>query len=140
MSRARGRLGPSSPSPASPPEKICVSCGRRMAWRAKWARTWDQVKYCSDACRRRAVRAVDLAPEQAILDLLSNRPGGATICPSEAARAVSDDADEAAWRSLMEPARRAARRLAEAGRIEVTQNGRVVDAATARGPIRLRRR
>lgn len=140
MSRARGRPRPSTHPEASPAEKICVSCGRLMAWRAKWARNWDQVKYCSDACRRRAVRDVDLALEQAILNLLSNRPAAATICPSEAARAVSGDADEAAWRSLMEPARRAARRLAQAGSIEITQNGRAIDAATARGPIRLRRR
>jgi hypothetical protein len=33
------------------PEKVCVSCGRPFAWRKKWERVWDQVKYCSDACR-----------------------------------------------------------------------------------------
>jgi hypothetical protein len=39
----------------------------------------------------------------------------------------------------MEPARRAARRLVDAGRVEITQKGRVVDPSTAQGPIRLRR-
>jgi hypothetical protein len=34
------------------PSKTCAACGRPMTWRKRWARTWDQVKYCSDACRR----------------------------------------------------------------------------------------
>jgi hypothetical protein len=33
------------------PQKTCVVCGRPFAWRRKWARDWDQVKYCSDRCR-----------------------------------------------------------------------------------------
>nr|WP_295742740.1 DUF2256 domain-containing protein [uncultured Acidocella sp.] len=33
------------------PEKICPACGRPFAWRRKWAKTWDEVKYCSAACR-----------------------------------------------------------------------------------------
>ncbi|MEK9620587.1 MAG: DUF2256 domain-containing protein [Alphaproteobacteria bacterium] len=32
------------------PSKICVTCGRPFAWRKKWARDWEQVKYCSKAC------------------------------------------------------------------------------------------
>ncbi|MEM7532908.1 MAG: DUF3253 domain-containing protein [Chloroflexota bacterium] len=35
-----------------------------------------------------------------MLDLLGRRAGGATICPSEAAKAVDPDA----WRELMESA------------------------------------
>jgi hypothetical protein len=38
---------------ASLPSKPCVACGRAMSWRKKWARTWDEVKFCSDACRQR---------------------------------------------------------------------------------------
>jgi len=34
------------------PSKPCVTCGRPMSWRKRWARTWEQVKYCSEACRR----------------------------------------------------------------------------------------
>ncbi|MEM7811401.1 MAG: DUF2256 domain-containing protein [Planctomycetota bacterium] len=34
------------------PTKTCIACGRPFAWRKKWARDWDQVKYCSDRCRR----------------------------------------------------------------------------------------
>lgn len=33
------------------PEKICAACGRPFRWRKKWARDWDAVRFCSDACR-----------------------------------------------------------------------------------------
>lgn len=72
---------------------------------------------------------------QSILDLLAARAGTSSICPSDAARAVGGDT----WRPLMEPARRAARRLVVEGVVEVTQGGRVVDPSSARGPIRIRR-
>ena len=32
-------------------EKNCVICQRPFQWRRKWARDWEHVKYCSDACR-----------------------------------------------------------------------------------------
>ncbi|MGY1762251.1 DUF3253 domain-containing protein [Geodermatophilus sp. SYSU D00779] len=79
---------------------------------------------------------VDVRLEQAIDALLDDRRAGATICPSEAARAV----DPEGWRELMPAARAAAGRLAAAGQVEVTQRGEVVDVATARGPVRVRRR
>jgi hypothetical protein len=106
-----------------------------MTWRAKWAANWDEVRYCSDACRRRKVRPIDEALETAIRALLAARAGGATICPSEAARAVEPEG----WQVLMEPARAAARRLVAAGEVEITQGGRVVDPSTCKGPIRIRR-
>ncbi|RTL46991.1 MAG: DUF2256 domain-containing protein [Burkholderiales bacterium] len=34
------------------PSKPCVACGRPMTWRKAWARNWEEVKYCSDRCRR----------------------------------------------------------------------------------------
>jgi hypothetical protein len=34
------------------PTKLCLTCARPFAWRKKWARDWDRVKYCSDRCRR----------------------------------------------------------------------------------------
>ncbi len=106
-----------------------------MKWRAKWAKNWDEVRYCSDACRRRGIRPVDTRLSETILELLNARAAGATICPSEAARAVGGDE----WRDLMEPARRAARRLVADGEVEITQRGAVVDPSTAKGPIRIRR-
>ncbi len=115
--------------------KTCVSCGRVMTWRKSWERNWDEVKYCSDACRKNRVSDTDRELEASILDLLDRRKVGATICPSESARAVGGED----WRELMEPARRAARRLVDAGEVEITQQGRVVDPSTAKGPIRIRK-
>ncbi|WP_395058532.1 DUF2256 domain-containing protein [Polaromonas sp.] len=36
---------------AALPRKLCSACGREMVWRKSWAKNWDAVKYCSDACR-----------------------------------------------------------------------------------------
>jgi Protein of unknown function (DUF3253) len=71
---------------------------------------------------------------RAILDLLSERAPEATICPSEAARAVAPDD----WRPPMPGAREAAAELADQGRLEVLQGGNQVDPRQARGPVRLR--
>ncbi|WP_030484723.1 DUF2256 and DUF3253 domain-containing protein [Nocardioides aequoreus] len=120
-----------------PTEKTCASCGRRIEWRKKWERDWEQVRYCSQACRRRGVTPQDEQLAEELLRLLSARRAGATVCPSEAARAVGGD-DEDDWRPLMEPARRAARRLVADGRAEITQGGKVVDPSTAKGAIRVR--
>jgi hypothetical protein len=118
-------------------ERICTVCGRSITWRRRWARDWENIKYCSDACRKRGLSARDRHVEEVILELLAERAADASICPSEAARrlAVGDD-----WRPLMEPVRMAARRLQRAGRIDITQQGRPVDPDTAKGPIRLRLR
>ncbi len=35
------------------PTKICPVCQRPFAWRKKWADCWEEVKYCSERCRRR---------------------------------------------------------------------------------------
>ena len=37
---------------ASLPSKPCAACGLPMTWRKRWAKNWDDVTYCSDACRR----------------------------------------------------------------------------------------
>ncbi|MCO6455952.1 MAG: DUF2256 domain-containing protein [Pirellulaceae bacterium] len=34
------------------PTKICPACNRPFAWRKRWAKVWEQVKYCSDACKK----------------------------------------------------------------------------------------
>ncbi|MBK1660249.1 DUF2256 domain-containing protein [Paracraurococcus ruber] len=44
------------------PEKTCAACGRPFAWRKKWARDWDSVRYCSDACREGRHPAARPAP------------------------------------------------------------------------------
>lgn len=115
--------------------KTCHYCGRAIEWRRKWADCWDEVRHCSDACRKARLGRQDEKLERTILDLLDARPGDATICPSEAARIVFPDA----WKDRMEATRRAARRLVAAGRIVITQGGKTVDPSTAKGPIRLRK-
>ncbi len=121
-------------------DKICKACGRTFAWRKEWEQDWDVMKYCSDACRGRTPGEADTALETAILELLTELDVGKTICPSEAAKLVGGLETRRAWEGLMEAAHAAARRLVKAGRIDIVQNGRVVDGATARGAIRLRLR
>ncbi len=115
--------------------KHCTSCGRRIAPRKRWRYRFSEVRYCSKACHRRGVRPLDVRLEDAILALLDRRRRDASICPSEAVRTI---AGEDAWLVLMEPARRAARRLVYKGQVEIVQGGRVVDPSDFRGPIRIR--
>ena len=71
----------------------------------------------------------------AILEMSRDRGPSSSICPSDAARAVGGDD----WRDLMDGARDAARELARAGEVEITQKGKAVDPdAEWRGPIRIR--
>ncbi|MCB8876939.1 DUF2256 domain-containing protein [Acidisoma silvae] len=44
------------------PTKICVACARPFAWRKKWTRDWDAVKFCSEKCRRLGIS--DKAPHR----------------------------------------------------------------------------
>jgi hypothetical protein len=64
----------------------------------------------------------------ALMDLAHRRGLGKTFCPSEAARALSED-----WRPLMPEVRRVAASLP----LKVTQKGQPVDPLSAKGPIRL---
>ena len=73
--------------------------------------------------------------ERTIGRLLRARRAGASICPSEVARAV----DPTGWRARMDEVRRSAARLAARGEIVVTQGEEVVDAVDACGPIRIAR-
>jgi len=75
-----------------------------------------------------------------MLRLLEERGEGKTICPSEAARAVAGSEERAKWEPLMSAVREVAVRMVEEGKIVVTQKGRVVDGATAKGAIRFRLR
>ncbi|MGB0848818.1 MAG: DUF2256 domain-containing protein [Thiolinea sp.] len=34
------------------PQKICAQCKRPFTWRKKWQNCWDEVRYCSERCRR----------------------------------------------------------------------------------------
>lgn len=72
----------------------------------------------------------------AILELLEKRGPGKTICPSDVARALHPTG----WRAHLDDVRAAAARLVASGRVVITQKGREVDLATARGPIRIKKR
>lgn len=39
------------------PEKVCLICQLPFKWRKKWEKNWENVKYCSERCRRK--RSVD---------------------------------------------------------------------------------
>jgi hypothetical protein len=121
-------------------DKICKTCGRTFAWRKKWEKDWDIIKYCSEACSGHKPGAADAALEAAILSLLTERRRDKTICPSEAAKSVGGQTTRRDWEGLMEPARAAARRLVAQDKIVITQHGHIVDPSTAKGAIRLRLR
>lgn len=72
------------------------------------------------------------AVERSIRALLAKR-AGRTICPSEIAR----DLDPSNFRPLMPLVRSVASELSERGGLLITQKGKEVDPAQARGPIRL---
>jgi len=75
-----------------------------------------------------------------MIELLRAR-GTGSACPSEVARRLAArDGRADGWREQMPTVQDAARRLAARGEILITQQDRPVDAATARGPIRLRLR
>ncbi|MBB5207418.1 DUF3253 domain-containing protein [Chiayiivirga flava] len=84
------------------------------------------------------MRAVDDARiEHVIFDLLAARADGASICPSDVARALHDD--ERAWRALLPCVRDVAMQLARHRRLRFTRGAATLDPeAPGRGPIRLR--
>nr|WP_315856134.1 MULTISPECIES: DUF2256 domain-containing protein [unclassified Synechococcus] len=54
-----GRSSASIPDPpalmphhAERPTKICPVCQRPFQWRKKWKDVWEEVRYCSERCRR----------------------------------------------------------------------------------------
>lgn len=69
-----------------------------------------------------------------VLTILQQGRPGTTMCPSDVARKLDPDD----WRALVPVVRAAAFALADAGLVEVTQRGVVVDGRPSRGAIRLR--
>lgn len=76
-------------------------------------------------------RPGDDAIAAVLMDLAHQRGADKSFCPSEAARALSDN-----WRPLMPRVRDVAAGLP----LQATQKGQPVDPRHARGPIRLRLR
>ncbi|WP_086934158.1 DUF2256 domain-containing protein [Agarilytica rhodophyticola] len=40
------------------PKKICQTCGLPFSWRKRWAKNWNEVKYCSQRCRKNKFKQV----------------------------------------------------------------------------------
>lgn len=107
-----------------------------MVWRKAWARTWDDVRYCSDACRSRRGRGIDDHAQRLLLAAVVRSPSPidpeSVLAQLEPMRGSLSDAQ------LREALRSAARRLAAAGEIDVIVQGRAVDASRLRGPMLVR--
>lgn len=74
----------------------------------------------------------------AVLALLATRAAGATICPSEAARALAADAGAPdAWRAAMPAVHAAVDRLAAEGAVRLSWQG--AGLAARKGPYRIGR-
>lgn len=76
------------------------------------------------------------ATETRILTLLAARAPGATLCPSEVARALAAD-DSAAWRARMPQVRAAVDRLFADGAVQLSWKGEPM--AARQGPYRIGR-
>ncbi len=77
--------------------------------------------------------------ETTLLSVLEALGAAKSACPTDVARAFTQgDPDPEAWRRQLSAVRRAATRLAEAGRIEILRKGKKVSPAEMRGVIRLR--
>lgn len=80
------------------------------------------------------MRVTEERIRETIAGLLARREPPATICPSEAARALAPED----WRPLMDDVRTVAVAMAQEGALEIRQRGRVVAPdAPLRGPLRL---
>lgn len=49
--------------PANLPSKICEVCELSFNWRKKWKKNWDDVKYCSEKCRKNK-KSISSAPQK----------------------------------------------------------------------------
>lgn len=111
-------------------EKICTSCGRVITYRKKWEKNWDEIKYCSDECRRNKNK-YDF--RESILSLLKDRSPQQFLCPSEVL-----NEDLKTDKVMLEHVRRSARLLAHEGLVEILQNGKLVNPSEFRGPVQVR--
>lgn len=112
------------------PTKLCPVCGRSFAWRKRWARCWDEVVYCSDACRA-GVSAAERVLEEAVAATVAALPRALHLPLTEVAQRLGVPVNE--------PLRRTVRRLAQQGRLELVRHGRPLAPETARGEFALRR-
>lgn len=74
----------------------------------------------------------EAAIRKTLIELAGERAEGATFCPSEVARRLSEH-----WRPLMPQIREVAADLVREGRLICTQRGKPTNPRDAKGPIRL---
>lgn len=115
------------------PSKTCHSCGRTFAYRKSLKNNWEEVKYCSKACRKRKVSEIDKRIEEKILEMLEDQLHHSSISTSEIAKTIDTKSD----RSLFEPIKRAARRLESNNFVIITQDGKRVDSSKAKGHLQI---
>ncbi len=115
----------------NPPDRICQSCGRTMEWRARWAKNWDEVKYCSSACRSHRPTELDRQIERLIIDACSAVAAGRSVPEPQIVRQVQQQLEQV----TAERVRWAGRRLVAASRVEFIQKNRVIEPSTARGAL-----
>src|SRR5689334_16097342 len=102
----------------------------------------------ADFCQRHLpVAAADLRDDDPlaermrmrVLAMLDAGTPASGLCPSEAAQSLATEVG-LDWHHLMRLVRTVAADLARRGRVEVLQNGQIVDIFQARGTVRLVRR
>lgn len=118
--------------------KLCQTCGRQISPRAKWAKNWEEIRYCSDSCRHHRPNAIDLGLESTALSMLRDRSGKTVTCEEVETQFLSERSSEREVTNLRERARRAARRLVMQDRIAIEQKGQIVDPSFAKGVMNLR--
>jgi len=117
------------------PQKNCSSCGRSFTWRKSFAKNWEDVKYCSNACRKRKLSKIDQQIENSILELLEAETYSNPLSTDQ----IADFLDFGNDKNLLESIKRAARRLEMKSFVIITQDGKRVDSSTAKGHLQIRK-
>ncbi len=117
------------------PQRSCSSCGRSFTWRKSFAKNWEDVKYCSKACRKRKLSKIDQQIENIILKLLESQPHPTPLTTGQ----IADLLDFGNDKNLLESIKRAVRRLEAKSFVIITQDGKRVDSSTAKGHLQIRK-
>ncbi len=117
------------------PQKSCLSCGRSFTWRKSFAKNWEDVKYCSNTCRKRKLSKIDQQIENTILELLEAQTHPTPLRTDQ----VADFLDFRNDKNLLETIKRAARRLESKNFVIITQDGKRVDSSKAKGHLQIRK-
>ena len=117
------------------PQRSCSSCGRSFTWRKSFAKNWEDVKYCSKACRKRKLSKIDQQIENSILELLETQTYPTPLSTGQIANLLDFGDDK----NLLESIKRAARRLEAKSFVIITQDGKRVDSSKAKGHLQIRK-